>query len=281
MLAPLTRGITLLSSKRALPLDGFPATTAAYSEFQLLSSYKTGRTTNIRRTSDSAAADFATPNGRPDVAGQTAFLNATTGFATKWYDQSGNGNDISQGTSANQPAITLAALNGLPGIFFSGTAATKLTGSFAWAAGNAPWTVCMVVMAWTTGGTATTIQTILNYGTAANVNQAIEIDTKGTTDKYVAGFFTVGSATGAATFAPAALTLYFDGTNLNLNINGTLVSGAGITGGLSGTSLVVGDNLSSGNAGLTTLGELIMFPSSLSTTLVAAWQANARSRFGF
>lgn len=63
---------------------------------------------NVRRTSDSATMDILIlPSGKFDVATLTTFLTSTTGFITKWYDQSGNGRDVVQATTAKQAQILL------------------------------------------------------------------------------------------------------------------------------------------------------------------------------
>ena len=55
--------------------------------------------------------------------GQTvaAWLGAATGYFTKWYDQSGHGNDVSQATAANQPSLNQSCVNSLPCAVFAGS----------------------------------------------------------------------------------------------------------------------------------------------------------------
>lgn len=81
---------------------------------------------DIIRASDSATQTFTTlANGNLDTASITTFLTATTGKITKLYDQTGNGNDATQGTDASRPAITLAAIGSLAVLTFSGAQALQ------------------------------------------------------------------------------------------------------------------------------------------------------------
>lgn len=62
----------------------------------------------------------------PPLTGLKVWLRSDTGIVTgtgvaTWQDQSGNGNNYSQGTGANQPTVTASAINGLPSIDFNGT----------------------------------------------------------------------------------------------------------------------------------------------------------------
>ncbi len=61
------------------------------------------------------------------VGGLTAWLRADRGITLNgsdvsgWADQSGNGNDASQGTALNQPAYNTSWSNGRPALTFDGT----------------------------------------------------------------------------------------------------------------------------------------------------------------
>jgi hypothetical protein len=78
-----------------------------------------GRVVEVRRDSDQEHEDF-TANQVASGAVE-AFVGAgNNGFVSKWYDQSGNGNDAVQEGGDNQPAIvTSGSLN--DGLIFDGT----------------------------------------------------------------------------------------------------------------------------------------------------------------
>jgi hypothetical protein len=64
---------------------------------------------DIRSADGGIAATVVTP---ADLAGVQVWLGTTGAAAGTWPDLSGNGNDFTQATGANQPAITPAAYNG-------------------------------------------------------------------------------------------------------------------------------------------------------------------------
>jgi hypothetical protein len=80
----------------------------------------TGPVVNVRRASDSATSDFyADLSGNiGQGAGGTgttllSWLTSTTGYVTKWYDQSSQANHLVQATTANQPQIILNDWGGI------------------------------------------------------------------------------------------------------------------------------------------------------------------------
>jgi hypothetical protein len=98
-----------------LPLDIVSNTTCsgAFALFRASTSY-TGPTITVRRSSDSATSDFyADAYGQLGTAvngtGTTieSWLGTSTGYLTKWYDQSGKGNHATQTTAAYQPILDL------------------------------------------------------------------------------------------------------------------------------------------------------------------------------
>jgi hypothetical protein len=97
---------------------------AAYSLSQLFTTY-TGDAIRVRRSSDNAEADIGFDGTDLDNSSLTSFCSGTDGFVTTWYDQSGNANNATQGTAANQPKIvssgSVITVNGYQVIQYDGT----------------------------------------------------------------------------------------------------------------------------------------------------------------
>lgn len=93
-------------------LDMVPGAAAAYGLRRLRSAYN-GPIINLRRSSDNAQSDFyASAAGDLETAAITAWLSGATGYVSTWYDQSGNGNNATQTTAADQSNIQTNSLNG-------------------------------------------------------------------------------------------------------------------------------------------------------------------------
>jgi len=96
--------------------------TAAYSLRKLKSSAT--KAVRVREDSGNTETDIGFSGA---ILDETALLNhvgSNNGFVTKWYDQSGNGNDASQSTASEQPQIvsggTVVQENGQPALLFGG-----------------------------------------------------------------------------------------------------------------------------------------------------------------
>lgn len=101
-----------------LLLDLYPGAKMAYSTYKLR-----GLQTNclrVRRSSDDSEQDIGFQGNNIDESALTAFVGAGDGYVVTWYDQSGNGNDVTQSTTTNQPKIvesgTVVKENLLPAI---------------------------------------------------------------------------------------------------------------------------------------------------------------------
>lgn len=111
-------------------LDGHPTPSRAYSLHRLLTSYSTNKLINIVRASDSTTTDIGfISTGALDIATAVTFCNATTCKIVTWYDQSGAGLNLTQGTDGNRPALTFNCLSTQPCIRISNSTTITLAGS--------------------------------------------------------------------------------------------------------------------------------------------------------
>lgn len=86
-------GFTTEAAGGGLMLDGVSDVVAAYSTRQLRTAYA-GSAIRVQRSSDSTEQDIGFSAGVLDTAALAAFVGASNGTLVKWYDQSGNANDL-------------------------------------------------------------------------------------------------------------------------------------------------------------------------------------------
>jgi hypothetical protein len=176
---------------------------------------------NIRRASDNATKDIVCLAsgqniGNLDAAAFNTFCAATTCFATKGYDQSGNARDASQSTAANQPQLTLNTIGGKPALNFNGSStALATTASFALGTVNG-WTAVAERLS------GTGFQPMITASGGASGlwfnNAANKIATLGT-----GGAVTlIASATDAASHS---LTVSGNGASSFISVDGTVTTG--------------------------------------------------------
>jgi hypothetical protein len=106
-------------------MDPFTFPWRAYSLRRLLSLY-TGPLIRVRRSSDDTTLDVGfDTDGDLDTTAMLDFVGANNGFITRWYDQTGSGAHLEQGTTTAQPSIVTAGvvntLDSLPAVTFDGT----------------------------------------------------------------------------------------------------------------------------------------------------------------
>jgi hypothetical protein len=107
------------------PMDAFAFPWRAYSLRRLLSLY-TGPLVRVRRSSDDTTQDIGFDlAGDLDADTLTTFVGGGNGFVTRWYDQSGGGAHLEQGTAGAQPSLVTSGvvntLDGLPALTLDGT----------------------------------------------------------------------------------------------------------------------------------------------------------------
>jgi hypothetical protein len=88
-----------------LLLDTYPGAAAAYSLRKLDKDY-TGYAIRVRESAGNTLADIGfDASGNLDTTALLAHTGPASGYVHTWYDQSGNNNNATQGTNANQPLI--------------------------------------------------------------------------------------------------------------------------------------------------------------------------------
>ncbi|HEV7231630.1 MAG TPA: arabinofuranosidase catalytic domain-containing protein [Bacteroidia bacterium] len=101
----------------------------------------------------------------------TVPANAANAYVQTWYDQSGNGLDITQAATANQPTIvTLGVINRLnlwPSVLFNGTS-TYLSHNIFPTGGYTGFTTNILANWTTTGTTTATEQTLVDNNSSLN-----------------------------------------------------------------------------------------------------------------
>lgn len=106
-------------------LDDYTADTkVGYSVRKLRASY-TGNCMRVRRASDNTEQDIGFVNNVLDTASLATFAAATDAYVTTWYDQTGNGSNMTQASSNAQPQIVASGVvitqNNKPSVYFDGT----------------------------------------------------------------------------------------------------------------------------------------------------------------
>jgi hypothetical protein len=106
-----------------LLLDLYPGASAAYSTRKLDQNY-TGYALQVRRVSDNATLDIGFVNNEFDSIAFQTFISGTTGRVSIWYDQSGNGRNLTNGTALEQPKLTI--VNNKYALAFESSNGTRL-----------------------------------------------------------------------------------------------------------------------------------------------------------
>lgn len=90
----------------SLPLSDQIGSPVGLYGFRKLRAAYSGNAVRVRRSSDDAEADIGfASDGSFDSAAFSSHVGVGTGYCVTWYDQSGNGYDLAQGTNASQPII--------------------------------------------------------------------------------------------------------------------------------------------------------------------------------
>jgi hypothetical protein len=128
-------------------LDTYTGAKAAYSVRKLRKLFY-GPCVRLRRSTDNAESDFGFYNGWLDLNSIYAWHSTPGNISiAKWYDQSGNGLDMTQATAAQQPVYQTAVtvLNNKPGFLFNAASSQFLSrAQDVLSTGNTPCTILAV-----------------------------------------------------------------------------------------------------------------------------------------
>ena len=151
------------------------ATIATYAFKRCFTSY-TGPAVNVRRVSDSSALDFyadAYGNVGTTVNGTgtsiASWLTSTTGYVTKWYDQSGKGSHLAQSNTSYQPTVVLNDPDGIcvyltANMPTAGSSQLQTATTGVWPNSTVPELHQFIVVKMPTGKTNNMLTTCNNYG---------------------------------------------------------------------------------------------------------------------
>lgn len=97
------------SSSHGLALDKIQTQSAAAFSLRKLRDAYTGSAIRVRRSSDNAEQDIGfDASGNLNTSALSSFVGSNSAFIVTWYDQSGNGINLTNSTAANQPRIVNA-----------------------------------------------------------------------------------------------------------------------------------------------------------------------------
>lgn len=248
----------------------------AFGTRKLRSAYA-GSALRVRRSSDNAELDIGfTASGDLNTTALLAHCGAGQGYVVTWYDQSGNGNDVTQATALAQPQIVIGgsvhAINGKSAVNFDG---------LSWALLRTGATLNMgVINSVNSPGSFGAVRTIARHlnGTSGVV-WYLRIDAAATM-LFVKDV--TGISSGVVSAVPMVHTgVRTDGTNSVIYINGTSSGTASImsTGATVG-NFAIGQHPAGGQNYLGNISEVVIFSADLTTTQRQTLEQNQGTYFG-
>ena len=246
------------------------AAATAFSLRLLTGSFK-GNCCNIRRSSDNAQQNVGFDSqGNFNIGQFSSFVGGGSGFVTKWYDQSGNGFDVSQGTAATQPQISLASTpSGVPSVLFSGSQFLQVASG--WVGVSQPQSLAAVAQ--------------ISNITAGFVAVSRGSATNDTPQMFLSGSNTVAIQAPtqlAATASNAAFHSFiavFSGAGSSIDVDGTITSGNTGTNFTTGT-FTIASNTAGGSPLTGNICEVIGFNVGLTTTQQGSLRSSQKSYWG-
>jgi hypothetical protein len=247
----------------------------AFSTRKLRTAYA-GSALRVRRSSDNAELDIGfLANGDLNTTALLAHTGAGNGFVVTWYDQSGNGNDVTQATALAQPQIvaggSIHAINGKAAANWDG---------LSWSLNRTAMAINMSSFnAVASPSSFGAVLTIARQLATTGVVWYHRIDAAGTIlfVKDVVGI----SSTALSTGAQVHTSLRTNGTNSAVYINGTINATAAVMSTTATTgNFALGAHPAGGQNFLGNIGEVIAFSADLSTGQRQTLERNQGTYFG-
>lgn len=138
-----------------------------------------GSSLRVRRSSDNTEQDIGFVGGLLDTASLATFVGSNNGFVTKWYDQSGGGNDFAQATTSLQPSIVSSGTI-LPGVTTDGLSQYMKT-----VTNSGTPQACSAFAKWKQTNTSATYQGFLAQGVLSSSLGSMEWDWNASASYYV------------------------------------------------------------------------------------------------
>lgn len=261
-------------------LDAYTNAAAAYSLRKLRTAY-TGSAIRVRRSNDNAEQDIGFDgSGNLDTSSLSTFVGANNGFVTIWYDQSGNANDATQTTAANQPKIYDSSTgvvldNGKPAVKFDGSNdSLKYTGNFLGGSAASAFSVSKFDNATRAAreiiyGLQDTTGARYDFILTRQANNAPGGTTQNGIDFYVEGNFQQGLHTITDVNQHLLTAVYSDTVKRDIFDNGTLAhsySSYSLGTLTDGTDFLIGEDINGGNGIDGKVQEIVVYASDQSAS---------------
>lgn len=259
-----------------LLLDGRSDVAAAYSFRRIRNAFQ-GALVRLRRDSDDTESDFGAGLPALDTSAIATWLGGADGFVVTWYDQSGNGRNLTQATAVAQPAYSASLGNGRPGMTFDGVDDYVRSGAFTLDQPHTRYALFRMVTvpgigeAHLVAGHALTdgLLFFTVSGTATSINAGVTLD---------------GGSTGMPVGTRAVVCAIYSGGSSRVEINGAfLTSATGNAGGSQLTGLTVGTrgDVAGSSFANAELQELIEFAGAHGQEETQTRNAAIRAAWGF
>jgi hypothetical protein len=257
-------------------LDVYPSASSAYSIRLLRAARYNNALLRVRRSSDNAEVDvFVDTNYQlslsSNITSRTSgttlgtWAGANSAFVTIWYDQSGNNNNATQTTAANQPSIVVSGVLqtnlGKAALQFSGT--TNFTATVNWTNLFATYTVARL------NSLTPAVQSYFRDNGSVNSTGVIAFNSvRVDTYRVRTSVVSISQTNSVFGITTKLITLASDATTGYAYLNNTLQASNAVSGNV-GTTMYIAANGVGNTGGIAgPMSEWITYPSNSNLSLI-------------